>query len=54
MGWPQITYIVLMAVGLAMTLERHGEPKKGNENFFTAVAAAAIAFWLLWCGGFFS
>ena len=50
---PQIIYIVLMAVSLALNMADHGKPKKGEENFWTSALAAVITTAILWWGGFF-
>lgn len=53
MGIPQICYIVIIALGLGITLAKHGEPKEDNYNFFTALFGAFIQVGLLILGGFF-
>ncbi len=53
MGVPQICYIVIIALGLGITLAKHGEPKEDKYNFFTSLIAAAIQIGLLILGGFF-
>ena len=51
--WPQFTYVALLVFSLGITLEQHGKPKTGKENFWTSLAACALAIWLLYEGGFF-
>lgn len=51
---PQITIILLWALGLGLTWAKHGEPKTGNENVFTALAGIGTFAAILWWGGFFS
>ena len=51
---PQILTIVLFAMSLGLSLARHGKPKKGKENFWAALIAAAMEIGLLIWGGFFS
>lgn len=52
--WPQIVYVVLTLIGIGVAMEQHGKPRKGNYNFFITLAAAALAWFLLWKGGFFA
>jgi len=54
MGWPQITYIVLFCIGVGMELERHGKPKEGHYNVWSALLGGLFVLWLLYAGGFFS
>jgi hypothetical protein len=54
MEWPQITYIVLVCMGLGLTLAMDGQPRTGRHNFILSLLAAAIGFWIIWSGGFFS
>jgi len=51
--WPQITFAALIMLNLGITLEQHGKPKTGNENFWIALTGAALTLWLLYMGGFF-
>lgn len=53
LGWPQGIYLALTAVGLGVTIAKHGEPK-GNYSVGTALVSLAITLPLLWWGGFFS
>jgi hypothetical protein len=53
MGAPQIIMIVLYALGLAVTAEKHGEPRS-NHNLGSQAVATAISAGLLYWGGFFS
>ena len=56
MRWPQITIIVLLALGWIVTLARHGQPKTGlsaREDIGITTASTALFAWLLWCGEFF-
>ena len=54
MGIPQILFIVLCAIVLLLAAHLHGEPKKGNYNFFKSFIAEAIPAGLLIWGGFFN
>lgn len=54
MGWPQITYIVLIAIGMTKALVLHGQPQKTKHNFWASLIASAILIFILYCGGFFS
>lgn len=52
MGWPQITWIVLVVVGVVVHLLHHGQPTR--ISFWASFSNALLVAWLLWCGGFFS
>ena len=51
---PQIIYICLMVMNVTINLVKHGEPKDGNYNIFTAMIGVAIEYGLLRWGGFFN
>lgn len=53
MHWPQITMIILMAMGLGISLANHGKPRS-NENAVITIIANVISLGLLYMGGFFS
>ena len=55
MGWPQITMIVLFAVGLLIAARDHGKPKIGSwakDNFWVSLADKVLLVGLLYFGGF--
>lgn len=52
--WPQIVWCVLTFAGLAAASVQHGKPVQGHCNFMVRFVKGLVAFWLLWCGGFFS
>ncbi|RKO76174.1 transglycosylase SLT domain-containing protein [Pectobacterium parmentieri] len=54
MNWPQITWIVLVSLGLGMTLMKHGEPRTDKHSVWWSLFGALATAWLLWSGGFFS
>ncbi|ENO0459398.1 transglycosylase SLT domain-containing protein [Salmonella enterica] len=54
MNWPQIIWIVLAALGLGITMTKHGEPRTDHHSFWWQLAGVLICAGLLWCGGFFS
>lgn len=54
LDWPQITYLVLVFIGMLLAARDHGKPKTGTENFFTTIFASSIGWTLLYFGGFFS
>ena len=35
MGWPQYIYLGLLLLGAGISMEKHGTPKTGTNNFFT-------------------
>ena len=53
MGWPQITAIVLMALGAGSSMARDGEPRQPHS---AGAALIGTGIWsvLLIAGGFFS
>lgn len=59
MGWPQITIIVLWALGLGIHIARHGQVQKDAKgsalryNWVVMLISRAILLWILWAGGFF-
>lgn len=53
MGIPQICYIVIIALGLGISLAKHGEPREDKYSFFNALFGASIQIGLLILGGFF-
>ncbi len=52
--WPQITVIVLTAIGLGVALAVHDKPREGNHNFFLRSGKAIVLIWLLYMGGFWT
>jgi hypothetical protein len=54
MGWPQITMLTMMVVGLICTAALDGEAKTGKHSFAVSLCGSAFSLWLLWSGGFFS
>lgn len=53
MNWAQITLIVLLAIGLADTIDKHGKEKKGKHNFWlTLLATGILVFFLIMAGTF--
>ena len=54
MGWPQITYLVLLGLSLGISMARHGSPRTDRHNFWIALIAESLLLGLLWVGGFFS
>lgn len=51
MGAAQIIMIVLFALGLGVTVAKHGQPK-GNYSIGECIVGIAINVALLWWGGF--
>lgn len=54
MGWPQFTYIGLMALSVGVTLALHGQPRTGTHNVGYALIGAAISLGVVYAGGFFT
>lgn len=51
-GWPQITYLVLMALSLGVHLAKHGQPAP-QYNILRSLLAISIVLTVLTFGGFF-
>jgi hypothetical protein len=51
--WPQITLIVINAIGLGIHLARNGQSRDESYSFGWQLSAAVLDFWLLYEGGFF-
>lgn len=54
LGAPEITLLVLQAIGLGISLARHGEPKTGTNNVYIDMIALSISQALLIWGGFYA
>lgn len=52
-GFCQIVLTALYVMSIGMHLAKHGEPRDGKYNFWTALIGAAIEFTLLYFGGFY-
>ena len=52
-GIPQIIYLFLSIFGLGVVLERHGQPKDTNYNFWWSLVQECLLIYLLNLGGFF-
>lgn len=52
--WPQITWFVLVFLGMASGAHRHGKVPTEPYNFFTKFVATLVSAFLLYCGGFFT
>lgn len=53
MGWPQITFISLLAVSFAISAVKHGEARP-PYSVWAAAIGVALNVWLLHAGGFWS
>lgn len=52
-GWPQAIYLALTFMSLGIVAARNGEPREPYSLGLQCVTTA-LAFGLLWWGGFFS
>lgn len=52
MGWPQVVMIFLLGCDFTIDLIKHGEPKEGKYNVWTAMVAVALNAYILYKGGF--
>lgn len=53
MGTPQIVMIVLYAISIGITMQKHGKPKEGTESLWLSLFAVGINVAILYWGGFF-
>lgn len=53
MGWPQVTWIALASVSVAIAGVKHGE-SKGKWSFWGSILNAGLYSGLLYAGGFFA
>ncbi len=53
MGWPQITWIALAAMGVGISMVKHGQPRE-PYSLWTSLIGTGIAVGLLYAGGFFA
>lgn len=53
MGWPQVAYIVLLAMGVGIHLANHGQPRNDNYSVFVALISSSISLGIVYAGGFF-
>jgi hypothetical protein len=53
MGWAQVTWVALAAVGVAIAGVKHGE-SKGNWSFWGSILNVSLYSSLLYAGGFFN
>ncbi len=54
MNAPQITLIVIFALGTGITITRHGKPKKGKESLWLSLVSTSILAAILYWGGFWT
>ena len=52
MGAPQITVIILLAMGVGTALAKFGQQKTDNYDIWDVAIGPAIVAGLLWWGGF--
>lgn len=50
---PQIIYICLLAMGIGISMSRHGDPKTGTHSVWSTIFATTIVVAILYWGGFF-
>ncbi len=53
MGWPQIIYLTLSAIGVGFVIAKHGQPQK-PINATAHLIGTAVVLAILYWGGFFS
>lgn len=52
LGWPQITYILIVVVGMLYAAHSHGREER--QNFWHSVIGTGIVVAILVWGGFFA
>lgn len=52
LGWPQIIYLLLVALGFGVTVAKHGE-QRYPHSVWTQLIGMVIVLPLLYWGGFF-
>ncbi len=52
-GVPQGIYLALLFTGIGAEAANHGQPKKGNHNFWVALIGTLLALALQYWGGFY-
>lgn len=53
-GWPEGIWFALLALSLVIGVAKDGEPRTGKHSLAGTMLNAALAFGLLYWGGFFS
>lgn len=53
-GFPQLIWLILLALGLGINLAKHGEKRTDKYNFWSSLIGAIISFWIVYAGGFFN
>lgn len=48
MGWPQIAWIALSAMGVGISLVKHGKPRELNYNFWVTPISLGIEVLVLY------
>lgn len=48
-----IIFILMGFLGLGISIEKHGKPKKGKENVWVTIIALLIQYFLLYKAGLF-
>lgn len=51
--WPQITLILLSAIGLVMVVRQHGQTTAHSSTIWTAIITFGLIAWIQYKGGFF-
>lgn len=51
--WPQLIWLAMNLLSLGCVLAKHGQPEKGNHNFFVSLVLTVLMGLLLYWGGFF-
>lgn len=53
MGAPQITYLIISALGVGIVMTKHGEGRTDKYNFWTTLLGILVQIGIMYWGGFF-
>ena len=53
-GWPQLSYLLLTALGIGLVWARHGQPRSERYNVWYSLIGSVIVLPILYFGGFFT
>lgn len=52
--WPVLIWVALVAMDLAITIAKHGEPRPAYDAWVFIIVVLPTSTGLLWWGGFFA
>lgn len=48
MNWPALVIVALNLIGLGISIEQHGTPRKGTNNAWVSLVASVLTLTLLY------